>query len=394
MYNIKTMKNVKSPYIVNILIAAYFVFDIFYRITANSLLLYTLFLISICILLYLLYKGKIKFRHIIIVSLINVMMIISNIVSENLDIVGTIYNLQYIIIAIAISELKISSRLLAIVYYGVIIFFFYKMILGIDPNVVFKTGSRNHLITVLLNLITIYSISRYKENKSVQIISFLLLIVISVWSQSRVSIMVSSFLFFLIIIYKIFLETRTSIKKKKIELYKYVAVVLMIGILVILQYEQISKFIESFLTGSQALKKRLTSEGFSDSIREEIISNYFSLVNKNPLYFLFGVSIYDNNFFSVVDFNLHNSYLTLHAYHGLFGMLFVLSLLIVAIFKMIRNKKFLYLALIFAIMIRIFTDIIALPGYLDISLYVFIFDAVSSNRKGEIKNEKSINNRN
>jgi hypothetical protein len=98
---------------------------------------------------------------------------------------------------------------------------------------------------------------------------------------------------------------------------------------------------------------RLETRGLSDRDgREYIWSNYISQMNMKR--FLFGRDPrYD---LSLIKFNLnyHNSFINLHAYSGMAGIIFVF-LMLRAMVKLFNRNKLLWLILI-TLILRSFTD--------------------------------------
>ena len=94
----------------------------------------------------------------------------------------------------------------------------------------------------------------------------------------------------------------------------------------------------------------------TDSYRYFFWQEYIESCIKNWRYLLFGARINDMIWASVLEGNLHNSYLFVHAFYGLGGFIFVLVCSAKAIIYSIRNKKWIYLFSLVSFEVRAFTD--------------------------------------
>ena len=142
------------------------------------------------------------------------------------------------------------------------------------------------------------------------------------------------------------------------------------------------KFINSY----NNLLQRLNREGFNDSHRQYLVDEYLKYATSNFKYFIFGVDIKTSGFSEYLDYNLHNSFLTVHAYFGLIGLLGFSLLGIISIVRFAIHKKHMYLLILIVLLVRVSTDIIALPGYLDSIIFYFLIEGSTFKVGGKNEN--------
>ncbi len=87
---------------------------------------------------------------------------------------------------------------------------------------------------------------------------------------------------------------------------------------------------------------------------------------------LFGATLRKSALISTYNTNPHNSYINIHAHYGMIGLLMVLIAFFQNLKSGLRKKEWLYVFLIFAFIIRIFTDTIVGAGALDAIAYYLI----------------------
>lgn len=141
-------------------------------------------------------------------------------------------------------------------------------------------------------------------------------------------------------------------------------------------------------------KYGFSQKGFASRGRIKLIQLYISYVFSDFAFFLFGVPLTTNDYFKRFLFNLHNSYLKLHAGFGIAGFIIMLFLGLLSLRKIIKNKEWGLGIILLSACIRAFIDIAAFPGPLDIIiLYYFLYPFIGQdNRLGSrVSLDRNIN---
>ena len=89
--------------------------------------------------------------------------------------------------------------------------------------------------------------------------------------------------------------------------------------------------------------------------------------------FLFGTELYEVGWVVHYNGNLHNSYLFVHAFLGIFGFLFLMGMLIRAVVVGIRRKMWVYVFCVLAFMFRALTDHVFGVNRLSVVILALIF---------------------
>lgn len=114
-------------------------------------------------------------------------------------------------------------------------------------------------------------------------------------------------------------------------------------------------------------------KGIKSKTRLVFIDKYFRYAFSDINYFLNGVKLSIEPFFAKYNFNLHNSFLGLHAKLGIYGIIICGYLGFRALYIMIKKKEWEHLLIYTAILARVFLDTAAFPGQLDIILFYYFF---------------------
>ena len=114
-------------------------------------------------------------------------------------------------------------------------------------------------------------------------------------------------------------------------------------------------------------------KGISFGTRRRLIKTYVKYAFSDIKYFLNGVKLESDPLFVKYMFNVHNSYMSLHAKAGIGGIILCGYLGFRALFIMIKRKEWGHLLIYLAILARVFVDTAAFPGHLDIIIFYYIF---------------------
>jgi len=232
----------------------------------------------------------------------------------------------------------------------------------IDPiGSIIPWVSRNGITSVLIVCQIIFSFVTYLHIKKFPIISSLLVVVISFYGLGRGSIIVS----ILLLLFGIFLNIYTS--KNNLLKISSLIVVFVLAI----YFSSDSETILLVENIEEGLSQTQFGQGYTDEARTSINNEYIS--NLDPWKFLFGSS-YKNTLIEIYfGGNPHNSFIRLHSYYGMFGII-VLFILVISILFAKRNtfEKFVLFVLLLLLLFRAYTEPILFPSSLDLFFLMMI----------------------
>ncbi|MCX5984443.1 MAG: hypothetical protein NTY89_22190 [Nostocales cyanobacterium LacPavin_0920_SED1_MAG_38_18] len=249
----------------------------------------------------------------------------------------------------------------------VVAFFTYYFYNRIDPNEIFLYASRNTVSWLLIVYSAIIYIVSDKARSKIPVLPAIMTVIFSVVSYGRSGI-ISSFILLIGILLLTFYENRKNAK-----FYFFITFIGILFMFFLINRTDIGNTIYDI----SRYFNRLETRGLSDRDgREYIWSNY--IIQMNMTRFLFGTDPrYD---LSIINFklNYHNSFINLHAYSGMAGIIFVF-LMLWAMVKLFNRNKLLWLILI-TFILRSFTDnVLFVTQQYDfivyyITIYAFICD--------------------
>jgi hypothetical protein len=248
----------------------------------------------------------------------------------------------------------------------------------IDPiGSIIPWVSRNGITSVLLVCQIIFSFVTYLYNKRFPIISSLLVVIISFYGLGRGSIIVS----ILLLLYGIFL----NIANTKSKLFKISSI---IGVIVLLFYfssnTETITLVENIEDG---LNKTQFGQGYTDEARTSINNEYISRLD--TWNFIFGSSYINTSIEKNFGGNPHNSFIRLHSYYGIFGIIVLFLLLIsILIAKKNASRKFVLFGLLLLLLFRAYTEPILFPSSLD--LFFLIMIALFFRKKDLLIHERNL----
>ena len=122
---------------------------------------------------------------------------------------------------------------------------------------------------------------------------------------------------------------------------------------------------------------RFQSMGIQDS-RTDINAEYISESSRTIQNLMFGSPLDNVIAIKEVEGNPHNSFIRLHVYFGIIGVVIFISIFILSIFKLFKMRAYLLLYLLFALLLRAFTDSAAFHGVFDPLIYFLLFYPLKS----------------
>lgn len=220
-------------------------------------------------------------------------------------------------------------------------------------------GLPSYLIVVQIAL----SISVFLEKNKLPILSALATLVVAMFGLGRGSIVVA----FLVLLFSFFVNyfVVASGAKKNILVRLFLGIVFLSVVLGVVGYAGYFGLMDEWVEGSKF------SAGVLDPHRGYMLADYLGKLDAWSL--LFGADYSGTSIENIYGGNPHNSYIRLHSYYGIFGLL-VVVLSPFAIFA--TNKNFackrVVFVLVLLVLIRAVTEPILFPTLLDF-FYVLYF---------------------
>lgn len=114
-------------------------------------------------------------------------------------------------------------------------------------------------------------------------------------------------------------------------------------------------------------------KGLTSKVRLTMIKKYIGYMSTDINDLVNGVKLGKEPFFAKYGNNLHNSYLLLHSRFGILGFALLAYLCFKALINLIRQKEWEDILIYLAILARVFVDMAAFPGPLDIIIFYYVF---------------------
>lgn len=375
--NLISKNNIKPTVALELFYLAYFL-KMIVGATSNSSLFFSgiMVIIGVSSMLYILIIKKMNYKSKIVIAFIIYFIfgIITSLYTGNYRPQEFLIVIQYFGIGLILLKYTLNYKVVKMSFFLYSAFFAINIVIGKHPDELFIGFSRNSISVLMILHSILYYISMYQNKIKLSLYPAIVTVVFSFWAIGRSGIL-SSLL--LLVIITVYIQMKNSSKNFKII---YLTMFLYIVYLVLVTF-----FYDEILSGAFQRTIRL---GLFDPHRMMIITEYVNNIKNSLGSFFWGVSIYNNDIFSIYDYNLHNSYLRLHAFHGIFGTLIILTLILRSVVKYLKIKEYLYLGLLIVILLRMSTDIVAFHGPYDPLIYFFTFNALILKKmtKKEIKN--------
>ena len=356
-------KNSFYSHLFGILLTSYFVFGLLglflgYRIFFYLSVLFGCFL-SCSFIIDLIYKFN-RLRPFCILIIIWVIFSISGIILSNflhskIDLGFLTYAILSPMVAYCVVYKHIKIMYLEIIFAFILLVLITCVLLSLNPNIILAVtnSSRNGISIILINIYALIFIAKIKNNKQVNLLPVLLIIIICAWVSGRSGIISSILLLFSVILYNYyFFGFQFFLKRKKRKIYDWIAAFTFLSI-----YTTTFLYLITKIDFQNVINNALNSfdrgiSFFGDS-RYNFFTEYISYLNIDS--FLFGFYLKNSGLFNEAG-NSHNSFIHLHSLTGLFGIL----LIIIITFFLIKFffTNFFGFLLLTALIFRGFTDTI------------------------------------
>lgn len=251
----------------------------------------------------------------------------------------------------------------------IVAFFFLVYYFNLIPIRMLNSGySANYVGVEIFNFAFIFYITAWRNNKRIALWPAIVTAVICLVSTGRSAIILGGVLMFLIIIYNIWQDNKLKAIGGRI---KNILLVLIIFIAVIFFY----KDIYDALINPYLIKFRFKLDpGLQSTGRSNLLNEYFYQLQQSAWSVLYGVPSKSNYLFVLFGNNWHNSYLRLHAYFGIGGVLSLLVLMLKSCLRYIKHNK-LYFIILLIVCFRCTTDSVAFNGFLDPIIYYLLLNS-------------------
>jgi len=262
-----------------------------------------------------------------------------------MDLPASIVTLFYFVIDCSLAHALIRGNVKPLIinalFYMVAVFFFYQMIIGADPDLIFES-SRN-----AVSLYTLFAfmplIFLYRNNKIfVPVAPAILFWILAIYGVGRSGILSASLTLIAILFSAAnFSKSKNYRITRMINFYKILLIILS-GVLLFYNIEIADMAVYKFMVS-----------GLEDDVRSIMINSYFQ--KTNLINFFVGIDLSTIPYVSDMNNNPHNYFLALHSSLGIVGAFMIISVVFYVIREMV-NKNFLYAVMIGTYLFRIFTD--------------------------------------
>lgn len=324
--------------------------------------------------IWVLFKTKRKENVIVLITILTYISlgIISSLSNQNLEIQEYFWPIAFTGITLILLNFNLNIVFFKRFYILLCLFFIGNIILGKSVNQVILGVSRNNVSVIILLVLGIYYVLCYEQDFNIEIFPSILALIITVWAIGRggiisISIITISILFF-------------RFKNKAIKIRNPLIVTFIICISLVL----INNYLYDTLI--KTMIENFNKFGLESS-RTIIWSQYIEEIFRSSKNFFLGAPLKNNSLFAFYNFNLHNSFLNLHAKYGLIIMMSMILLIINSFFYFIRKRDIFYILLIVVLLFRSMTDLTSFSGPFDILWYYIIlrpFYNYNKVKKGEI----------
>lgn len=263
---------------------------------------------------------------------------------------------------------RVDYRVVRTIFYLAAAVIAVEMMRGVDPNHIFEGASRNTVSAQMIFFGVLLAIAQYRQVGTVPITAAAIVLMLSVYGEGRSGVMLGSAFSLVIFWHYLFFQRGLSVFKSLIVMASVALVAYLFSV---------------YLSDSlNAIARRMDHRGM-DSPRYEIWGEYASLVVRSPASSILGASMRSSPLIASYSYNLHNSYLMLHAKFGLLYLTGFSALFLHSLYRLVKNRQLLMVALLSIAFARCFVDSLAFPGLYDVLFICFLFEPLMGGAFGE-----------
>jgi len=307
-------------------------------------------------------------NSILSILLLVILMMASSLYNGNKNLFGVLFSTSYFLVGIIIIHTKLNYKIFKFSFFIHSVMLLFFLLTNKNANEIFENISRNYISVIMLMQYSLLYLSFYMNNKKINMIPSLVVLIVSILSMGRAGIISALILFvgnFILSIKNHILSIKNHRISILIKLKKARSLILVLSLIIL--FIVFSDQIIS-LDNVEVAINRMNNIDITNNPRSEIIREYFR--NASSLgSFLWGVNVSQVPLFQYWNLNLHNSFLHLHADFGILGFSFIIFGLIKKSLHFIKNGEWFLLVLLLSIVVRSLTDKVAFSGIYD-SLFV------------------------
>lgn len=259
----------------------------------------------------------------------------------------------------------LSNRVSTVIYIIYTLFFCYSAFTGLetDADELLISGSSNNISTMYIFGISLYYITKYRENPltNMPYMPILVLGMLSIWAANRSGVLCTIFLASLIITYN-------TMKTGK----AFVRNILLVAVFSIGIYIFFDVFMDQF--GISFLQKE--NRTGTESTRTLIWAQYIQACLNDPMYILLGVPSSDSTvfWFHLYNGNAHNAFFMLHSNFGIVGLIIIIIAVVKFYIYSFRRKMYPIAIIFSAIVLRSMFDWTGFCGIFDVFFWYIMFE--------------------
>ena len=254
--------------------------------------------------------------------------------------------MSFLMAAVMLDDMTDERAFLIAVYLNAAVVAVKIAIHGLSASVYVESSNNYISVHLLAPAVLYYSLLNIR-GKKIPLIPGIVIWVLSLVAGGRGGLLAATILLGGIILHR-YLEDEATRRERV--LLGCLLVVILVPLLFLLLQVFASRFNGLYVV-TRFLDKGLNGGGRLACWAEYIEKSMMSVTR-----FLFGTELYEVGWVVHYDGNLHNSYLFVHAFLGIFGFLFLMGMLIRAIVVGIRRKMWVYVFSLLAFMFRGLTD--------------------------------------
>lgn len=301
--------------------------------------------------------------------------LIACLINGNVEIYYVALLMGYQGIALSLLIYNENFKILNILFWAVLIFFFAVVILRKDFDSLFYLASENYVSVFLVFFLSTHIIYKNMINKPISIIPCLLVFILCILASGKGGILASGIMLIGVM--------GVSSKRRGFPVYSKILLLCMIFLVIFFVYKDpIANTLNNFYK----------MEG-----RIGLWEMYFLQLKGNFNNIIFGAVGYSKSGIMAKFGHMHNTFLNLHYYFGLLPLIVFIICLIRLLKNNIKKHDYMKAVIIFASVARSMTDITAFPGIFDVLWYYLFFDLfckeiiINKIRKGSIMNADMVN---
>ena len=309
-------------------------------------LLFYITSIACAVLAFIKYKVLSNFDILAFFCLFIVTSIINKIVSQNITINKVVYTLMGVYISIALLDPQMNDTFYLRFFYLNFVIVFSQLLFGGYLAPIYSRETNNYVSVYLLYSSMLFYLKCGKLSRKIQIFPAFLYCICCILAQGRMGI-ICGFLFFFGILVYYFLTNNNRVNKS----IMFCCFVVVLLFAIFLGGKDLFIYVRNMDVFSRFLEKKMDGGG-----RTQCWLEYLNVSRKDIKFLLFGARIDLVSWANRFNGNLHNSFLFIHAYNGLFMLLLIILLLFKDVTWAVKYKKAIYGICLVTMCIRGLTD--------------------------------------